>query len=154
MRERAFIIIKPDAMNRSVAGEIISRFEKKGLKIVGMKMKHLSEKELELHYAHHKNKPFFPGLVKYMRSAPSLLMVIEGKRAVDVVRSLAGPTYGVEAPPGTIRGDFSLSMQNTIIHASDTVDNAKEEVKRFFKEEELFDWARIDTDYIYAEDER
>ena len=154
MKERTLVIIKPDAINRAIVGEIIHRFEAKGLKIVGMKLSHISEKDLELHYAHHKGKKFFPGLIKYMRSAPSLLLVLEGKSVVNVVRKLAGPTYGVEAEAGTIRGDFSMSMQNTIIHASDSVAKVEEEINRFFKPNELFDYNRIDFDYIYSEEER
>ncbi|MCX8147188.1 MAG: nucleoside-diphosphate kinase [Candidatus Woesearchaeota archaeon] len=154
MKERTLVIIKPDAINRSLIGEIIHRFEAKGLKIVGMKLVHLSEKELEIHYAHHKGKKFFPGLIRYMRSAPSLLIVLEGNDVVSVVRKMAGPTYGVEAEPGTIRGDFSMSMQNTIIHASDSVEKAEEEIKRFFKPEEIFEYNRVDSNYIYSEEER
>ena len=154
MTERTLVIIKPDGVNRTIIGEVIHRFERKGLKMVGLKMELLSEKILEEHYAHHKDKPFFPKLVEFMRNTPSVLMVIEGAKVVDIVRTMAGPTYGVDAPPGTIRGDYSVSMQNTIIHASDSAEKAEEEIKRFFKDKELHDYERVDTEFIYAEEER
>ena len=154
MKEKTLIIIKPDAINRTLVGEIIHRFERKGFKIVGMKMQHLSEKVLGEHYSHLRNNPFFPKIVRFMRSAPSLLIVLEGAHVVEVIRKMAGPTYGVEAPPGTIRGDYSLSMQNTIIHASENTDIAKKEIERFFDESELFEYDRVDLAMVYSEDER
>ncbi len=152
--ERTLVIIKPDATNRGLAGEIIHRFERKGFKIVAMKMKHLSDKVLEEHYAHLKDKPFFPGIKKFMQRAPSILMVLEGRRVVDVARKLAGVTEGTEAMPGTIRGDFSLSLQATIIHASDSKETAEKEIRRFFSKEEIYDYEKIDSDLIYSESER
>ena len=154
MKERTLIIIKPDAVNRTIIGEVIHRFERKGLKIVGMKMAHLDEKTLDDHYSHHKGKPFYPGLVKFMMTCPSLLVVLEGNNAVDVVRKLAGETHGAKAQPGTIRGDYSLSQQCNSVHASDSVENSENEIKRFFSDDELFKYSRIDTEMIYAEDER
>ena|SRR3989344_1184661 len=154
MKERTLIIVKPDGVNRCMVGEIIHRFERKGLKIVGMKMAHLDEEILGEHYAHHKDKPFYRSLVKFMMHAPSLLMVLEGNHVVDVVRKMAGETHGAKALPGTIRGDYSLSQQANIVHASDSVETAKKEIKRFFRDNELFDYDRIDTEMIYAEEER
>ena len=152
--EKTLIIMKPDAVNRSIIGDITSRFERKGLKIVGLKMEHLSEEVLEEHYNHLKGKPFFPRIQKFMRSAPSVIMVIEGNNAVNVVRRMAGVTHGGEAEPGTIRGDFSLSIQNNVVHASDSVSAAEQEVKRFFKPSELHSYEKIDSTMIYSEDER
>jgi nucleoside-diphosphate kinase len=152
--EQTLVIIKPDAINRSLTGEILHRFERKGLKIVGMKMEYLKDKTLIELYSHLKDMPFFKNILKFMKTTPSILMVIEGSNAVEVVRNLAGPTYGVEAPAGTIRGDYSLSIQNTIIHASDSKEKAKEEIKRFFKKDEIYKYDKIDFEMIYAEDER
>ena len=152
--ERTFVIIKPDAINRGIAGEVVKRFEDKGLKIVACKMKHLEDKELEEHYAHHREKPFFRDLVDFMKHSPSILMILEGVRAVDAVRQLAGPTYGVEAAAGTIRGDFSMSQSNTIIHASDSAENAETEIKRFFDPSEIFEWEKIDWVEVYSTEER
>jgi len=154
MMEQTFIIIKPDAVNRSIVGDILSRFERRGLKIVAMKMEHLSEKILDEHYSHLKNKPFFPRIRSFMRCAPSVLLVIEGNNAVEVVRKMAGVTHGGEAMPGTIRGDLSLSIQNNVVHASDSVDNAKAEVKRFFSDKEIHHYEKIDSTMIYSDDER
>lgn len=154
MKERTMIIIKPDAVNRTIVGEIISRFERKGLKIVGMKMSHLDEETLGEHYSHHRGKPFYKGLVRFMMTCPSLLMVVEGNHAIDVARKISGETHGAKALPGTIRGDYSLSTQCNIVHASDSLETAKKEIKRFFKENELFDYNRIDTEMIYSEEER
>lgn len=152
--DKTLVIIKPDAVNRGLVGEVINRFEQKGLKLVAMKMKVLHDKELEEHYAHHKEKPFFKDLVDFMKHAPAILMVWEGARAIDAVRFLTGSTYGVEAAPGTIRGDLSLSRSNTIIHASDSVENAEVEIKRFFSPSEITDYTRIDWTEVYSTDER
>ena len=152
--EKTLIMIKPDAINRSLVGEVLHRFERKGFKIVGMKMTMLKDKELEEHYAHLKDQPFFGRLVEFMKKTPTLLMVLEGGNVVDVCRKLAGPTYGVEAPAGTIRGDFSLSRQNTIIHASENKELAEKEIKMFFKPAEIFEYDKIDFEMIYSEEER
>jgi len=152
--EKTLVIIKPDTINRGLVGEVIDRFERKGIKLVAMKMKHLDDKILEEHYAHLVDKPFFAGIKEFMQRAPSILMVLEGRRVVDVVRKLAGVTEGTEAMPGTIRGDFSLSVQNTIIHASDSQETAEKEIKRFFTEEEILDWDKIDMEVIYSDTEK
>ena len=152
--ERTLVIIKPDALNRGIMGEVIHRFERKGIKIVAMKMEHLSEKKLEEHYSHLAKKPFFPSIKKFMMEAPSILMVLEGRKVVEVVRKLAGVTEGTEALPGTIRGDFSLSLQNTIIHASDSLEAAEKEIKRFFTEDEIHEWNKIDSTMVYSESEQ
>jgi len=152
--ERTLIIIKPDALNRSLVGEIITRFEKKGLKMVGMKMIQLTDELLREHYSHLADKPFFPRIAEFMKGWPVVVLALEGLESVSSVRLLTGDTLGREADAGTIRGDLSMSIQANIVHASDSVENAKEELKRFFKEEELYNWERADLELVYAEDER
>lgn len=153
--QKTIIIIKPDGVTRGIVGEILHRFERKGFKIVGMKFLRLPEEILDEHYAHHKDKPFFPKLKAFMTSAPALAIALEGRGVVEVVRKMAGPTHGVEANPGTIRGDYSLSIQHNVIHASENEEEAAKELKRFFKKEEIFDdYQRTDWAMIYAVDER
>jgi len=152
--QQTLVIIKPDAVNRCLVGEVVTRLERKGLKIAAMKMQLLKADVLEEHYAHHKGKAFFEGLVSFMTSIPSVLMVIEGKQAVEVVRLLAGSTQGREAAPGTIRGDFSLSIQSTIVHASETAEAAEKEIAMFFGKEEIYDYKKMDFDWIYSKDEK
>jgi nucleoside diphosphate kinase (EC 2.7.4.6) len=135
--ERTFFMIKPDGYERRLVGEIISRIERKGLKIVAMKLKKLTREEAERLYAVHKGKPFFEELVEFVTRGPVVLMVIEGDSAVSVVRNLLGPTDGRKAPPGTIRGDYALSVSENIAHASDSPDTAKYEISLFFDEEEI-----------------
>ncbi len=152
--EQTLILLKPDALQRNLLGEIIHRFERKGLKIVGMKMIHLSSGQLDEHYSHIKDKPFFPGNKAFMSSYPVVAMVLSGIRAVNIVRAMLGPTKGHEAPPGTIRGDYSMSTQANIAHASDSLAASKEEVKRFFASEELFKYKKLDFDLSYSDDEK
>lgn len=149
--EKSLIIIKPDAVQRNLMGEIISRIERKGLKITGMKMISIDDALLDEHYSHIKDKPFFPGIRDFMKSCPVVVMAIEGINAVSALRLIVGPTKAWEANAGTIRGDFSLSTQSNIVHASDSVENGEVEVARFFDLSELFDYKKIDTDFIYAE---
>ena len=150
-QEKTLIIIKPDAVQRNWVGDIVSRFEKKGLKITGMKMMSIEDVTLEEHYAHIKDKPFFPGIRDFMKSSPVVVMALEGVNAVSAVRLLVGPTKAWEATAGTIRGDLSLSTQSNIVHASDSVEAGEVEVARFFKVDEIFSYAKIDTDFVYAE---
>lgn len=145
--ERTLIIIKPDALQRNLVGEIIGRFEKKGLKIVGMKMMELDDLKLDEHYAHLKDKPFFGDIKKFMKSSPVLLMVLAGPQVVQAVRLIVGSTNAVEADAGTIRGDLAMTNKN-LIHASDSVANAETEVYRFFNEDELFDYKKIDWEMV------
>lgn len=152
--ERTLILLKPDALQRNLLGEIISRFEKKGLKIIGFKMMQLTEEQLFDHYAHHRDKPFFKPLVEFMKSSPVVAMVLEGVEAVEAVRLICGPTIGRKADAGSIRGDFSMSQQHNIVHASDSIETAKKEIPRFFKPEELFDYEKIDIPIVYTEEER
>ena len=149
--EKSLIIIKPDAMQRNLAGEIISRLERKGLKLIGIKMMSMEDTKLEEHYAHIKDMPFFPGIRDFMKSCPTIVVAVEGINAISAIRLLVGPTKAWEATAGTIRGDYSLSIQSNIVHASDSVEAGETEVARFFKPEELFSYQKIDTDFIYAE---
>lgn len=149
--EKSLIIIKPDAVQRNLIGEIVHRIERKGLKIVGMKMISIDDALLDEHYAHIKDKPFFPGIRDFMKSCPVVVMAVEGINAVSALRLIVGVTKAWEADAGTIRGDFSLSTQSNIVHASDSVENGEIEVARFFDLTELFNYKKIDTDFIYAE---
>lgn len=152
--EQSLIIIKPDAVNRGIVGEILHRFERKGLEIAAIKMVSLKDEVLNEHYAHHRDKPFFQDLKKFMMESPTIVIVLEGNNVIEIVRKMAGPTQGKEAPPGTIRGDYSMSHSHNIIHASDSSESAKKEIKRFFKPEEIFSYQKIDWEMVYAEDER
>lgn len=152
--ERTLVIVKPDGVVRGLVGEVLHRFERKGFRIVGMKFGHLTDELIAEHYAHIADKPFFPGVMKFMKSAPSLLMVIEGKNVVAAVRAMGGVTNAAEATPGTIRGDFALSIQQNVVHISEDVAAAEAEVQRFFDESELFDYSRADFSAVYSEDER
>ncbi len=149
--EKALIIIKPDAVQRNLIGEIVSRVERKGLKVIGMKMMSVEDALLEERYAHIKDKPFFPGVRDFMKLCPVVVVAVAGINAVSALRLLVGPTKAWEANAGTIRGDFSLSTQSNIVHASDTIENGGIEVTRFFEESEIFSYSKIDTDFIYAE---
>lgn len=152
--EKTLVIIKPDALQRNLLGKVIERFEQKGLKIIGLKMIRLSDLLLEEHYFHHKDKPFFERLRRFMASAPVIVMVLEGLEAIKIVRAICGATSGREADIGTIRGDFSLSHQSNIVHASDSVESAEREIWRFFNTDEIFDYKKIDFEYLYSEEER
>jgi len=149
--EKSLIIIKPDALQRNLVGEIVSRFEKKGLKIIGLKMMSIKDTLIDEHYAHIKDKPFFPGTRDFMTVCPVIVIALSGINAVSAIRLIVGPTKAWEANAGTIRGDYSLSTQSNIVHASDSVETGEIEVKRFFLDEEIFDYKKIDTDFIYAE---
>ena len=151
--EKTLVILKPDSLSRGLVGEILHRFERKGLKLIGMKMVHLDDDLLAEHYFHHRNKPFFKHLKRFMQSAPSILVAFEGINAVSVVRNIVGVTRGYEAQAGTIRGDYSLSGQCNVVHASDSIVNAEIEIARFFKEKELFSYEKIDLEFLYSVDE-
>ncbi|MFA5051240.1 MAG: nucleoside-diphosphate kinase [Patescibacteria group bacterium] len=151
--ERTIVLLKPDALQRNLLGEIIARFEKKGLKIIGLKMMKLSDEVLADHYSHHRDKPFFGKLVNFMKSAPVIAIALEGLEAIEAVRLLCGPTSGRKADAGSIRGDFAMSSQQNIIHASDSPETAEKEIWRFFNKNEIFDYPKIDSSAIYAEEE-
>lgn len=146
--ERTLIIIKPDALQRNLVGEIIGRFERKGLKAIGCKMMSLDDAILTEHYMHHKDKPFFDDLKGYMRHSPVIAMVLEGPGAMQAVRLIAGATKGIEADAGTIRGDLAMTNRN-LIHASDSKEAAEDEIYRFFNEDELFEYKKLDESMIY-----
>ncbi|HEX5430065.1 MAG TPA: nucleoside-diphosphate kinase [Patescibacteria group bacterium] len=152
--ERSLVLMKPDALQRNLLGEIISRFEKKGLKITGLKMLKMNDVLLKEHYGKYEDKPFFEGLKNYMSSSPIVAMVVSGIKAVSAVRIIVGQTKGYEADAGSIRGDLSMSIQTNLVHASDPSENPEEEIKRFFKPEELFDYKKIDFDWVYGDEER
>jgi nucleoside-diphosphate kinase len=143
--ERTLIIVKPDAVQRGLSGEIIRRFENRGLRIVGMKFIHMSRELAGKHYAIHQGKPFYNGLIQYITSAPVIVMVLEGTQAVAVARNTIGATKPVDAAAGTIRGDLGLEVGRNLVHGSDSVDNAAKEISLFFSAGELIDWTR-DTD--------
>ncbi len=147
--QRTFVMIKPDGVQRGLIGEIIERIEKKGLKIVGLKMIKLPKELAEKQYEEHKGKDFFEGLIKYVTSGPVVVMVVEGKNAVKAMRKLVGATDPLEATPGTIRGDFGLEIGRNIIHASDSEKSAEREIFLFFKEDEIFEYRRIDEAWLY-----
>ena len=153
IKEKTLVLLKPDALQRNLLGKIIERFEQKGLKIVGLKMIQLDDVILDEHYAHHRDKPFFEGLKNFMKGSPVVAMALEGMEAVRVVRNLCGPTLGRDASPGTIRGDFSMSMQANIVHASDSVETAEKELWHFFNTDEVFDYKKTDSECVYTKDE-
>ncbi|MFH0737586.1 MAG: nucleoside-diphosphate kinase [Candidatus Micrarchaeota archaeon] len=153
MKERTLLLIKPDAIQRGFVGEILSRFEKKGFKMVGLKMLQMSKELAKEHYAHLVSKPFYPDLEKFVTSHPLVAVVIEGKEAVEVTRLIVGPTNASKAPGGTIRGDLSNSTSRNVIHASDSKETAAKEVPRFFKPHELFEYKSSVEHYLGAPDE-
>jgi nucleoside-diphosphate kinase len=138
--ERCFVMLKPGVVNRRIVGEIISRLEKKGLSLIGMKMMNISEDLASRHYVEHKEKSFFKDLTGYITSGPVVAMVWEADNCVQLVRKLVGATKVEESMPGTIRGDYSLPTPHNVIHASDSDESATREINLFFKEDEIIDW--------------
>lgn len=151
--EKTLVILKPCTIQRALIGEIITRFERKGLRLAGIKMTWLTDELLSEHYAHLKEKPFFQRIKDAMSVCPVVVCCWEGVDAIQVVRTLAGATNGRNAAPGTIRGDYSMSVQENIVHASDSPETAAVELKRFFGEHELFDYKQNNLLSIYANDE-
>ena len=141
-------MLKPGVLNRRIVGEVINRLERKGLKLVGLKMMNISEELAGKHYAEHEGKPFFGDLVSYITSAPAVAMVWQGEDCVTLVRKLCGATKPSEAAPGTIRGDFCLHTQFNVIHASDSDASAEREINLFFKPEEIIDWKDNTQSYL------
>lgn len=148
--ETTLVLLKPSCVQRQLIGEILNRFERRGLRISGMKMMQLSDEILREHYAHLVDKPFFPGLCASMQASPVVALALSGRDAVQVVRTMTGATNGREAAPGTIRGDYSVSNQQNIVHASDSTENAAIELRRFFREEEIFDYESNAFAYVYG----
>ncbi|MFH2061429.1 MAG: nucleoside-diphosphate kinase [Candidatus Beckwithbacteria bacterium] len=151
--EQSVVLVKPDGLQRGLLGEIIQRFEKKGLKLVGLKMMRLTDGILDEWYSHHKDKGFFDELKKFMKSSPIVAMLWEGIDSVMVVRKLVGSTSGREAEAGSIRGDFSISQQLNLIHASDGVETAKKERKLVFEDKEIIDWQSAEECLFYSREE-
>jgi nucleoside-diphosphate kinase len=152
--QKTLILIKPDAIQRGLIGEIVSRFEKKGLKLVGCKMMTLDEALLREHYAHIADKPFFPGVANFMSSSPVIAMCWEGLEAVNAVRLVVGITKAREADGGTIRGDFAMSVSCNVIHASDSEETAAKEVPRFFNSDEIHEYHKAEYEHVYNSEER
>lgn len=152
--QTTLVIVKPSGVQRGLIGRILSRFEQKGLIIAGMKMARLDEAVLREHYAHLVDRPFFPSLLRSMMASPVVLLAVRGIDAVEVVRAMTGATNSRKALPGTIRGDFGMSGQENIIHASDSPENAEIEVNRFFRPEEVFDYSPVTLPAIYAPGEK
>lgn len=150
MAERTLIIVKPDAVQRHLAGRIIARFESKGLKLVAAKLMQISEELARQHYAAHKDKPFFERAVKFMASSPSLVMIWQADGIVDIVRKMIGSTFGYEAQPGTIRGDFGCSQRYNLIHGSDNPESARNEIEMFFTPDEIVDYDLADAGWLYS----
>ena len=151
--ERTLVILKPDAIQRGLIGRIIGRFEEKGLKLVGLKFMRLGDQLLNEHYSHLLDKPFFPGTRAFMQSTPVIAICWEGLDSVETVRRLCGITKAREAAPGTIRGDLAMSVQANLVHASDSIETAAAEVKRFFADSELLGYDSAMTGAIYSDDE-
>ena len=146
--QKTLILFKPDCVQRKLVGTIVQRFEKKGLRLAGLKLVQASRELAEKHYAVHKGKPFYESLLGFLTSGPTVALVWEGREAVAVARTLMGPTDGTKAPPATIRGDFALSVQNNLVHGSDSPENAELEIKLWFKPEELVGWAPAEQGWI------
>jgi nucleoside-diphosphate kinase len=150
MSERTFVMVKPDGVQRGLIGEIVSRFEDRGLKLVGGKFMQIDQKLAEEHYGEHEGKLFFEGLVDFITSGPVFAMVWEGQDAVAQVRTMMGETDPTESAPGTIRGDFGLDLGRNVIHGSDTEEGSNErEISLFFDEDELVDYERVDNEWLY-----
>ncbi len=147
-KQRTFVMIKPDAVQRGLIGEIINRFEKKGIKLVAMKMVSVSRDLAEKHYGIHKGKPFFEPTVQYICSSPVVAMVLEGNNAISMVRNMMGKTNPQDASMGTIRGDFGQFIGRNIVHGSDGEDTAKFEINLWFSEDEISDYSRIDEKWL------
>lgn len=147
--EQTLIIFKPDAVQRGLCGEILARFEKKGLQVVGMKFMKIPPQLAETHYEPHKGKPFYAGLVRFMTSSPVVVLALKGKDAIAIARKMMGATFGSKAEPGTIRGDYGVSNSFNLIHGSDSAESALRELGLFFKSEELIDWTPASQGWVY-----
>src|SRR5262245_39211807 len=148
--QRTLIIFKPDCVQRRLVGQILARFEAKGLRIAALKFIQVDRVLAEKHYAEHHGKPFFEGLISFITSAPAVVGVLEGNEAVSVVRTMLGATSGVVAAPGTVRGDFSISKQNNLVHGSDSAESAQREIGLWFRPEELVEYTQAGGSWIFA----
>jgi len=147
--DRSLVLVKPDAIQRALAGEIIYRLERKGLKIIAMKMLHMDKTLAQRHYAIHKGKAFFNDLVHFITSTPLIAIVFQGENAVQIIRQMMGETDPSKAPSGTIRGDFGIDIGHNLVHGSDSPENARKEIDLFFSAEEIFDYDRELDTWIY-----
>lgn len=147
--ERTLIILKPDAVQRGLIGEIITRFEKKGFQVIGGKFMQIPRQLAETHYEPHKGKPFYAGLVSFMTSSPVVVLALAGKDAIAISRKMMGATFGSKADPGTIRGDFGVSNSFNLVHGSDSAESATRELSLFFRPEELIDWQPVSRSWVY-----
>ena len=152
--QKTVVLVKPDGLQRGLIGEIISRFERKGLKLIGLKMVRLNDEILDIWYAHHKEKSFFNDLKAFMTWTPIVAMIWEGQEAVSAVRKIVGVTKGYEAEAGSIRGDFAMSGSQNLIHASDEPANAEKEIGLMFRPEEMFQYENVEESLIYSDFER
>jgi len=148
--ERTLIILKPDAVQRRLVGRIVQRFEDKGLIVGGMKLMRISRELAERHYAPHKGKPFYPPLIDYITSGPVVVMVLQGTRCIEIARTLMGKTFGFEAAPGTIRGDFGASKSYNLVHGSDSRESAESEIALYFSKGELLDYAPVGSEWVFV----
>jgi nucleoside-diphosphate kinase len=146
--QTTLVLLKPDCLQRRLAGAILQRFEQKGLRLAGLKLVQPSRELAEKHYAVHKGKPFYDSLLKFLTSGPTVAVALEGREAVAVVRGMMGATDGAKSPPGTIRGDYALSVQNNLIHGSDSAENAAAEVALWFKPDELVSYSPVDATWV------
>jgi len=151
--EQTLIILKPDCVHRRLIGRLIQRFEDKGLTIAAMKLIQISRELAERHYAPHKGKPFYPGLINYITAGPVVVMVVAGPRAIAISRKLMGKTFGFDAEPGTIRGDFGCSMTYNLVHGSDSPESAATEIALYFKPEDILNYSTVDTVWVNKPDE-
>ncbi|MBQ9560835.1 MAG: nucleoside-diphosphate kinase [Prevotella sp.] len=151
--QKTLVILKPSCLQRGLVGEVTKRFEQKGLRLAGMKMCQLTDEQMSQHYAQHQDKPFFQQLKDAMMVTPVIVCCYEGVDAVEVVRQMAGTTNGRKALPGTIRGDLSMSFQENIVHTSDSPETAAIELRRFFRDDEIFDYPQPQFPFLYASDE-
>ncbi len=148
-RERTFLMVKPDGVQRGLIGNVISRVEQKGLKIVGLKLMKISQELATQHYGEHKGKPFYDGLINFITSAPVAAMVLEGDDAVDIVRTMIGVTDPRKAAPGTVRGDLAVFMGKNVVHGSDSLESAEREINLFFSKEEIYSYTIASEDHLY-----
>jgi nucleoside-diphosphate kinase len=146
--QKTLILLKPDCVHRRLIGAIIHRFEQKGLRLAALKLVQASRELAEKHYAVHKGKPFYESLLQFLTAGPTVAMIWEGREAVTVARILMGPTDGTKAPPATIRGDFAISVQNNLVHGSDSPENAAAEIALWFKPEEIVSYTPVDTAWV------
>lgn len=149
--ERTFVIIKPDAVQRGLIGEIITAFERKGLKVLGLKLLHITESQAERQYAIHKGKAFYDSLVKFMTSGPCVALALEGRNAIHIVRKLVGATDPAQSEPGSLRGRYSVDMKHNLIHASDSPESVKHELPIFFSEQELMAYEMSYFPWLYSQ---